>query len=113
MPATEDPGPIVRDGEPRFSLRRRTLAEGVLVEASIVVHLLKLRLLTLDAAITMLPPGEGGSGFEHANGRPGRLSDAFRDIDQGRRLLERARSGGSRLGRSESNHEVRRRSTGG
>lgn len=86
-----------RGGLPtRPSRRRETLPSKrarTPRSASIVVRLLKLRLLTLDAAITMLPPREAGHGLTHENGRlraarervaggPGRLFDA-RDCPTG------------------------------
>jgi len=72
---------------------RRSLADGVVVEASILVRLLKLKLLTLDATILVLPP----DGMEPAGRRlpagDARLSDALRDIDRASSLLARARNG--------------------
>jgi len=75
-------------------LRRRTLSEGVAVEASIVARLLGLKLLTLDASILMLPPGVTATPPSPcAAGDHRCLADAIRDLDHGTRLLDSARAG--------------------
>jgi hypothetical protein len=78
--------------------RRGTLAEGVLVEASVVVRLLKLRLLTLDASIVVVPPlstrpARPLEALRGSSNGAGRLSDAIDDLDRTANLLARARAG--------------------
>ena len=85
---------------------RATLANGALVEASIVVRLLKLRLLTLDAAILLVPPPADAARSRAAEPRLPRsavaaraagnhrqLADALSDLDRTAELLARARAG--------------------
>jgi len=81
----------------------------MLVEASIVARLLRVRLLTLDASVLVLPaglepsalpaalPGES-RGVETPSRRPPaagnprrRLADAMRSIDEGAAALAKAR----------------------
>jgi hypothetical protein len=78
------------------------LAQGLLLEASIVAKLVRLRLLTLDATVVVLPATPASP--QDLQGAPtttretaprtmyGRdLSDATRSIDAAEHLLERAR----------------------
>jgi hypothetical protein len=86
------------------------LADGALLEASIVVRLLKLRLLTLDATILLLPPtaaeprsraaaspGPPSVASPRADGNHGQLADAISDLERTAELLARARADRSEL----------------
>jgi hypothetical protein len=81
-----------------------SLAGGTLVEASIVARLLRIRLLTLDASVLLLPAVAESSASPTAayldaprsrpppTGSPRRrLSDAMRSIEEGAADLARAR----------------------
>ncbi len=88
--------------------RQRHPSEGILIKASVLARLLGLRLLTLDATITLapakLPAGAAGDGalpavaprsFEavplHFDGLDRGLAEAVRNMDEGARLLAQAR----------------------
>jgi hypothetical protein len=81
-------------------IRMQRLSEGMVIEASIIARLLRLRILTVDASIVLLPAGARPAGGEAAtplpdpwNGRTtarGRLSDAIRSIDHAEQGLARA-----------------------
>jgi hypothetical protein len=83
--------------------RRRRLAQGALVEASIVARVLGLRLLTLKATIVLAPadmttPSAVRAGERRSLSRvPGRrvggrgLADAVRNLDEGAKQLQKAR----------------------
>jgi hypothetical protein len=90
--------------------RRRRLSQGVLVEASILARLLGLRLLTLEATVVLAPAdvttqstGQRSVARRPSNASPSRrsrvpgrgLADAARNLDEGAKLLEMARNGGS------------------
>ena len=88
---------------------RRSLSDGVLVEASILARVLGIRFLTLDAAVVLLPadvrvplsappdpPTRTAAPFcglpptrPPAAGR--RLAEAVRSLDEGAELLAQAR----------------------
>jgi hypothetical protein len=84
-----------------MAYRRRSLAEGMLVEASVEARVLRLRLLTLDASVLLLPtgptattsvqPGAATRGSELNGSALDGLPEATRRIDEGARLLARAR----------------------
>jgi hypothetical protein len=72
----------------------------MVIEASIVARLLRLRLLTVDASILLLPAGAARSDDARRTARPAaavrggagrRLSDAIRTIDEAEHGLARAR----------------------
>jgi len=82
-------------------IRMQRLSEGMVIEASIIARVLRLRLLTVDASIVLLPAGERRSGGEAVTPSPepwmigrtgtrGRLSDAIRSIDHAEQGLARA-----------------------
>jgi hypothetical protein len=77
--------------------RRRSLAEGMLVEASVEARVLRLRLLTLDATVLLLPADSAPSPGVHPVRATPRgtaldgLPEATRRIDEGSRLLAQAR----------------------
>jgi hypothetical protein len=87
--------------------RRKSLSQGVLVEGSILVRLLGLRLLRLEATVVLTPADVGTStGPRRAVRRPSSaspprrsavprrgLAGAARDIDEGAKLLAQARQG--------------------
>ena len=102
-PAIESPDRAVLTVAPD---RHRRLSQGVLVEGSILAHLLGLRLLRLEATVVLMPadvntstgPRPAARQSSHSpprrSTRPRRgLADATRDIDEGARLLARAREG--------------------
>ena len=90
---------------------RRT-SDGILIQASILARLLGLRLLTLDATITLVParvtapssvardrPGitpRRGSPAARRRAAGGDLARAVETIGEGERLLTQARRGGAR-----------------
>jgi hypothetical protein len=92
-----------------------SLAGGTLVEASVVARLLRIKLLTLDASILLLPAVAESSAFgvassgeprdierastqpRRAGGSRRRLSDAMRSIDEGAAVLAQARQNRSSL----------------
>jgi hypothetical protein len=87
--------------------RGRHLSDGVLVEASIIARLLRIRLLTLNATVLLVPAGvtdpptvdvsRDRKRPRSADARPPRsrsaegLADAVRRINEGAELLARAR----------------------
>jgi hypothetical protein len=93
--------------------RRRRLADGALVEASIRARLLGLRLLSIDATVVLVPadvaaPSPGGHAppqppSARSTGAPPRrsgaaghgLAEAVRSISEGAELLAEARRNGS------------------
>jgi hypothetical protein len=94
--------------------RNRRLADGVLVDASILARVLGIRLLTLDARVTVLPadvkrasPAPTESRRPRTSARsssvalqpPGAighgLADAVRAINEGAAILAEARSNGA------------------
>lgn len=91
---------------------RRQLSDGTLVEASIQVRLLGIRLLTLGATVVLVPAEATGPSSAHpypprrpirassrSNGSPHvrseaagrRLAEAVRSIDEGAEALAKAR----------------------
>jgi hypothetical protein len=90
-------------GRERAAGGRRSLSEGMLVEARIVARLMGLRLLTVDAAVALLPAAAKRrmSSVDHessddyrqiaARGPKGTLGDAVRRLDEGTQVLERVR----------------------
>jgi hypothetical protein len=102
-PARRREGPVVLTATPD---RRRRLSDGVVVEASIVARLLRIRLLRLDATVVIAPadvtmrrsapaavrraartspPAPSGP-----SGRRG-LAEAVRTIEEGAAILAEAR----------------------
>jgi hypothetical protein len=91
----------------------RSLSEGFRVQASVLARLLGLKLLKLDATVTVLPAGAreapsrstsfvvpaGPDRREAVVGRNSagdqRLADAIRNLDEGARLLEEVRQSSS------------------
>ena len=94
--------------------RRRSLADGVLVEASVRARLLGLRILRLDGTVVLAPADV--TGFPHGaraapappSPRPAkigattraaptgrRLTEAVQSINEGAELLEQTRRDGS------------------
>jgi hypothetical protein len=88
--------------------RGRRLSDGVLVEASVIARLLRIRLLTLDATVLLVPAGvtESTTAIDGSRdrarprpseARPSRsrsaegLAEAVRSINEGAELLARAR----------------------
>jgi hypothetical protein len=82
------------------AIRVRRLSEGIRIEASIMARLLRLRLLTVDASILLLPVGDPPAADEtrtrvraastrDTHGR--RLADAIRSLDEAEQGLVRAR----------------------
>jgi hypothetical protein len=102
--ATRSPGVVVRPAS-----EGGNLAGGTLVEASVVARLLRIKLLTLDASVLLLPAVAESSALpaassgerrvlEASSARPQpagtprrRLADATRSIDEGAAILARAR----------------------
>lgn len=91
---------------------RKRLSEGIVVEASVLVRLLRIRLLRLDAEVVIVPaevtappslssgsrqPPARSAGVAPPRSRPtgGRLAEAVRCIDEGAALLAEARRGGT------------------
>jgi hypothetical protein len=91
------------------------LSTGMLVEASILARLLRLRILTLDARVLLLPAGASPSAppiatsrdrrrWEEPRRQPtprdgpkGTLGDAIRSLDKGAKLLAEVRRNRSLL----------------
>ena len=115
MPSPQRPG----RGRPRVTVwpvpDGRSLAGGMLVEASILARLLGIKILTLDASALVLPAGAAPSVVpppragdravpairsspRSTTGSPRRrLGEALRSIDEGAALLEEARKNRSLL----------------
>jgi hypothetical protein len=105
---TADTGPRAWPGVARGT----HLSEGLVVEASILARLLRIKLLTLDATVLIVPVGATSPSIspraqqEQAPALPaavppaagrGRLLDAVRCLDEGAELLARARRNRSLL----------------
>ena len=108
---------------------RGRLAEGVLVEASILGRILGLRLLKLDMTVVLvpsrviplpsarrhrpahpLPPVAGAGPPRRVAARRG-LAEAVRSLEEGAELLAAARRDGARPGRGAGPQETRRAPT--
>jgi hypothetical protein len=80
------------------------MSDGLIVEASILARLLRVKLLRLDATVLVVPAGATASSNaphaprERAVGG-GRLVDAVRCLDEAAELLARARRDRSLLRR--------------
>lgn len=97
---TPAPGPLTVAPD-----RRRRLSDAVLVEASLVARLAGIRLLTIDATVTLVPadvstststPGGAPVPRRQLSAVAGhRLAEAVRSIDEAEQLLAQARRDGA------------------
>jgi hypothetical protein len=105
----------IRAGAPPREVGAGRPSDGILIEASILARVLGLRLLTLDATITLAPAevrtrsavarDRTGHPITPRRASPaappraagGRLAQAVRTIGEGEQLLEQARRNGAQL----------------
>ena len=81
-------------------IRTQRLSQGMVIEASIIARLLRLKILTVDASILLVPAGAQPVGGQKLMRPPdpgidrtatrGRLSDAIRSIDHAEQGLAQA-----------------------
>lgn len=70
-------------------LRRRP-SDGLVIEAFVLARLLRIRLLTLEATVALVPADVAPASSAAANGRR-RLAEAVRTIDEGAAILAEVR----------------------
>jgi hypothetical protein len=96
--STGDKAPAVRTARPDS---RRRPSDGLVIEASILARLLRIRLLTLEATV-VVAPAEVTSGAwpvrSSGNGRGG-LAEAVRTLDEGAAILADVRRAALPAGR--------------